>query len=144
MTADPLSIVQIIRPLLGRLTQGCLFTCARAENYGHCRVYGLVITARCDVEQDKYPILNYLPVVSLDDWLLVDGFDILHARLDAEADGGLKGCMKEGGVAESILFSMSPSDIQAAFFSSPHLGKVTKLFLRGTLSIFSARTCCVA
>ena len=59
----------ISAPKLGFLTQGTLFTCAAAEDYGGCNVHGLVITARCDVAQNKAAVFNYLPVVSLDDWV---------------------------------------------------------------------------
>lgn len=111
--------MSIIRPLLGRLTQGCIFTCAKAENYPHCNVHGLVITARCDVEQDKYQILNYLPVVSLDDWLTVDGFDILYNRLSAESAGAMQSALREAGISPSIQFSLSPHEISANFFTEP-------------------------
>jgi hypothetical protein len=54
---------QILKPTLGLLSQGTIFSCASAEDYPDCLVHGLVITARCDIAQSKVPIFNYLPVV---------------------------------------------------------------------------------
>lgn len=116
----------IVRPLLGRLTQGCIFTCAKAENYDCTPVYGFVITARCDIEQDKVPVVNYLPVVSLDDWLERDGFDVLHSRLVKDLQGSLKGILKSCEMSESILETHPLRDIEASFFAGPSLGKPYK------------------
>lgn len=118
--------MNIIRPLLGRLTQGYIFSCARAENYHNCNVFGFVITARCDVDQNKFPIMNYIPVVTLDDWLLQDGFDILASRINADIDGSLLNVMKEHGIAESILFSKTYDEVGNSFFSQPYEDKKHK------------------
>lgn len=96
---------------IGNLSQGTIFTCAKAERYSEQVVHGLVITARCDIAQDKFPVLNYVPVVTLDNWLMVDGFDIIRERAERESRGKLRGFLKTQGLAESILIAQSLHDI---------------------------------
>jgi hypothetical protein len=68
-------------PKEGQFTQGTIFSCAYAENYPDAEVYGLVITARCDAAQDKAQIYNFIPIVSLTDWMLFDGAEIALNRI---------------------------------------------------------------
>lgn len=110
--------MRIRRPLLGQLTQGGIFSCAKAEAYDGCSVHGFVITARCDIEQRKFPILNYLPVVMLDDWLTRDGFDLLFHRISADTEGSIADVMSLAGISRSILLSQSLQAVRDAFFST--------------------------
>lgn len=106
----------VARPTLGVLNQGTLFTCANAEDYGDCNVTGIIITARCDVAQSKAPVFNYLPVVSLDDWIHRDGRMILCERLAKSNVGRMKGCLKSAKQSETLLSTQSPKDILRVTF----------------------------
>jgi len=46
----------------GKLEQGLIFNCGKAVNYVGCEVYGMLITARCDLTHDKIPIFHYLDI----------------------------------------------------------------------------------
>ena len=107
--------LSIVLPPSHRLTQGSVFTCGVAEDYSGCRTCGLIITARCDAEQDKVHIYNYLPVVQLNDWLHRDGRGILAERLMAETLGQMKGVLKESGHALSILETETPGRFWTGF-----------------------------
>lgn len=124
--ADAMGSMKINRPLLGTLTQGSIFTCACAEGYTDRAVYGFVITARCDVEQDKFPILNYLPTVTLNDWIHRDGFNILHSRLSAELSGNILNTLLQSKISTSILDSQSLRDIEILFFKPPFFSPEAK------------------
>ncbi|RVJ77340.1 hypothetical protein [Sinorhizobium medicae] len=115
--------MQILRPLLGKLNQGVIFSCARAERYGGCAIYGVVITARCDLAQDKFPVLNYIPVVKLDDWLLRDGFEILHSRAAGDVESRLHSALDNAAIAKSILNSQPPRQILEAIFRAQNADK---------------------
>lgn len=115
--------MKIIRPLLGKLNQGVIFSCARAERYDKCPTYGLVITARCDIAQNKFPVLNYLPVVSLDDWLARDGFEILLARADSDIESKIHSSLENISISKSILNSQSPRQILEAIYQSENADK---------------------
>src|SRR4051812_2826386 len=106
----------VIAPKLGSLTQGTIFSCARAEDYDGCRVHGLVITARCDIAQSKVPVFNYLPIVTLDDWIHRDGRSILCDRLRRSVIGQMKRVLRSCGHAESILQTELPRAILTALF----------------------------
>lgn len=108
--------MKVQRPLLGELTQGSIFTCALADRY-ECPVHGIVITARCDLAQSKFPLLNYIPIVPYEDWLATDGAEIVIARATAETLGSYKAALKSAGVAESLLNSYSTADLAQALQS---------------------------
>lgn len=79
-------------------------------------MHGLAITARCDVANDKYPVLNYLPVVKLIDWLHCDGIEILLGNALKSSRGNFEGTLKQAGVAVSVLASVSRQDVVTSFF----------------------------
>jgi hypothetical protein len=108
--------LSIVLPPSHRLTQGSVFTCGIAEDYSGCTTCGLIITARCDAEQDKVRIYNYLPIVRLNDWLHRDGRGILSERLMAETLGKMKTVLKESGHALSILDTETPRSILDKLF----------------------------
>jgi len=112
---------QTSRPILrnaeiGRITQGTIFSCAVAERYEDTNVFGLTITARCDVAQEKYHILNYLPVVSLADWLQNDGLDIMIDRERKEIMGSVRSIMKEASVSSSLIDAVGLISIAETHF----------------------------
>lgn len=116
--------VSIIYPPMSQLTQGSIFTCAIAEEYETCFTYGLVITARCDVEQDKVRGYNYLPIISLKDWLAHDGKLILAERFMADIRGQMKNIVKESGFSGEILETEPPKRVLEVLF--PEGDKKTK------------------
>lgn len=102
----------------GVLTQGTIFSCAIAEDYEGCAVYGMVITARCDITNDKAEVFNYVPVVKFDDWLHRDGVRILAQRVIKEATGELRNCLKQLEFAPSILGTTAPHDVLRVIFDA--------------------------
>ncbi len=106
----------IEEPKLGNLSQGTVFTCAAAENYCDTKVFGLVITARCDIAQSKVQIFNYLPLVSFDDWIHRDGRAILCDRIMRQITGKMKAALKKSGFSESILKAQPPDLILRTLF----------------------------
>lgn len=108
-------------PRNNELTQGTIFTCAAAENYPEQRVLGMIITARCDVAQDKAPIYNYIPVVSLIDWMLGDGAEIVLERYIADLQNSLKNTVVSAGLSETLLQSKTPQEIHDVHFTEKAL-----------------------
>ncbi|WP_140868278.1 hypothetical protein [Myxococcus xanthus] len=108
----------MIRPHIGpKLTQGSIFSCAQAEDYEHCFVHGLVITARCDISHDKAAVFNYLPVVRFDDWLHRDLLSIMVARCEADVRQQFKDTLKAVGLSERITLTHTPQEILGSLFS---------------------------
>lgn len=119
-------LIALIKPVLGQIDQGSIFTCGLAEDYPECRALSLIITARCDIAQKKAPVFNYLPIVSVDDWLHRDGRIILCDRLSKSVLGSMKGVLKQAGHSDSVLETESPVSILDKLFPEGD-GKAKKL-----------------
>lgn len=107
----------------GALNQGTIFSCATAERYPDRPVMGLVITARCDVSNDKAQVYNYVPVVHFDDWLLQDGARILADRVERASFGDLRNILQQLNMSTSILTTMCPSRILDVIFRARNAEK---------------------
>jgi len=104
------------RPRENEFTQGTVFSCAHAEDYLEASVYGLVVTARCDAAQDKTPIFSYIPVVSLHDWILGDGANIVMDRLSSECQSTLRSALKDASLSDSLMGTKSVDEIYESHF----------------------------
>lgn len=110
------------------LTQGTVFNCATAFRYSRKEVFGLTITARCDVAQEKYRLLNYVPVVRLDDWLQVDGLEILLDQERKQQLGSIKGALIEADLSPNLMLSVPLPTIISVHFGAENLDrKATKI-----------------
>jgi len=118
------------RPVLGTLSQGTIFSCARAEDYPACAVRGLTITARCDVAHEKTRIFSYLPVVSLRDWWHMDGLSLLLDRAQREQMSSLRDTLKTAGHSDSILSVHSPRLVVDTLFPETNVGAQAKVRTR--------------
>ena len=97
-------------PRKGRLQQGMIFSCCSVDGYAGCKGWGIVITARCDLAASKMPILNYLPVVHVTDWLKCDGFGVILSRCIAEVDAEILKLLKDLSAPETVLLA-TPVDV---------------------------------
>jgi hypothetical protein len=131
----------IAYPQRGPMTQGTIFTCALAGDYVGCSTSGLILTARCDIAHEKARVLNYIPVVSLDDWLHRDGRVILAQRLLAECVGGMRSTLKDGGFSPAILEAESPRAILETLFPDNGGRKLRERFEKLCLRFELASQC---
>lgn len=107
----------IEKPVLGQITQGTIFTAASAENYQLAPVWGLCITARCDMaHENKIRVFNYVPIVRYEDWLREDGARVLIDRIGAEVLNAARNFLVTQNKSESVLDSYSPSQIAESLF----------------------------
>lgn len=107
------------RPVLGQITQGTFFSAAKAENYPIDPVWGLCITARCDVaHENKTQVFNYVPVVRYEDWLLADGGRLLIERIHSDLLNDAKNCIKAINRSPSVLDAYSPKEVFDRLFTS--------------------------
>jgi len=73
--------------------------------------------------QDKFNVLNYTPVVPLKDWLRIDGYELILARVAADLDSRVESALKVVGLPESILNSQTVSSILEEYIRSPEADK---------------------
>lgn len=93
-----------------------MFTCGSANRYPGKYVHGLTLTARCDIAQKKYRLLNYVPVVELADWLLMDGAEILILDEQKDLQGRKENILREANLSISLLTSVSLAQIASVHF----------------------------
>lgn len=110
-------------PRENEFTQGTVFSCGYAENYADTSSYGMVITARCDAAQDKAPIFSYIPVVTLDDWVLHDGASIAIERVHADCLNTFRNYLKGASLSESLLETKGINEIYESHFKSKEADK---------------------
>ncbi|SDY80776.1 hypothetical protein SAMN04515617_1233 [Collimonas sp. OK242] len=109
--------MHIEKPVLGQITQGTIFTAASAENYQLAPVWGLCITARCDMaHENKIRVFNYVPIVRYEDWLREDGARVLIDRIGAEVLNAARNFLTTQNKSESVLDSYSPTQIAELLF----------------------------
>ena len=109
--------MHIEKPVLGHITQGTIFTAVAAESYSDIPVWGLCITARCDVaHENKARVFNYLPIVRYEDWILEDGAYILLERIWSAIFGKAKDFLAQKGKSTSVLDSYPPLQIAEQLF----------------------------
>jgi hypothetical protein len=98
------------------MTQGTIFCGACAEGYQATPVWGLVITARCDTAHDKVIVVNYLPVVRVEDWFRRQGGAIVLEKSLLELKTKFAGLLKKNELSDSLLEVYLPSKIAEDYF----------------------------
>lgn len=97
----------------GTIINGCL-----AEKYDQKNVFGIVVTPRCDIENEKVPTIHYLPIVSFEDWIKEDFKEIFFNRTKKHIYGNLKSQCNNGGLSSSIIDTLSQEQIMNVINSS--------------------------
>ena len=63
------------------IQQGSIFNCVQVPQYERHKCYGIVMTARCDLEWDKQSVINFLPIVPFSAWAVTDMSRFLARRM---------------------------------------------------------------
>lgn len=114
------------RPVWSRIEQGTIFSNVVAENYVNCEVYGLVITARCDLAQAKASVINYIPLVPFRDWGSRDFAMLLCTQLRKDAIGKFHEVLREHGLRDTLLVTQKPRAILDKCFDTTSGGQSGK------------------
>ncbi len=80
-----------------------IFSCAKAEEYPSAEVFGLVITARCDIAHNKAHVYNYIPIVPIGDWLRVDGARLIVEEAKKNCHEALKKMCGNIGLSYTLV-----------------------------------------
>ncbi|WP_143540356.1 hypothetical protein [Rhizobium chutanense] len=67
--------------------------------------------------QKKYGLLNYVPVVKLEDWLRIDGLEILIADESRDLKGRVESALRDSGLATSLTVAIPLRKIASIHFS---------------------------
>lgn len=110
-----------MRQILGHprkkaLTQGMIFSAGAVSGYTGKEVYGLIITARCDIAQSKVESYHYVPVVSLKDWMEINGVSEISERAIENAKSSIRTLLKNNDFSPSAIESQDPRFVMDRLF----------------------------
>jgi hypothetical protein len=103
--------MRLEHPKSGKIEQGALFNCAFVPGYEDCPCHGIVVTARCDIEHEKYSVINYLPVVSFVDWSKRDMCYLLAKRMHKSVRSFIYSALSQKKVSKYIQDTFPVRDI---------------------------------
>ena len=103
------------KPLIGQLEQGSIINCCLAEEYKGKEVYGIIITPRCDISNEKVTSFHYLPIVSYYDWLRINFWEIFRRKIGIDLNSKMKGILKSKNISTNIVDSFTPGEIRKTF-----------------------------
>ncbi len=91
-------------------TQGTTIYGLRSQYYEGICCYGVIITARCDIAQEKVKALHVLSAISLRDWVCTELFDrAFHAYLENDILGPIKQWSKDNELDFDTLLTFGPN-----------------------------------
>jgi hypothetical protein len=111
--------VLYLRMPSGPPTQGDIWTGLSwwADQASTCT--GLIITPRCDFSHEKTPVVNYLPIVSVSEFLRTDGGFRLISRELKKVDEAIRNTAKDARVIPFIELGISIGEIAKIKRSEP-------------------------
>lgn len=98
--------------VIGSIEQGTIVNSCVAENYNNSAVFGIIITPRCDIDNNKISTVHYLPVVKLDDWIAVDFWLIFSSRAKNDIVGKLYSILEKYKLSRSLIKSFTPIQLR--------------------------------
>lgn len=103
--------MRVEHPISGRLQQGAFFNCAIVPGYEDCQCYGLILTARCDLEHEKYSAISYLSVIQFSDWVKRELCFVLARRNFKSIKSHIYRTLKDNKVPEFVFNTFPLKDI---------------------------------
>jgi hypothetical protein len=93
--------------VIGSIEQGTIINSCVAENYCGYSTYGIIVTPRCDLDNNKVSTVHYLPVVRLDDWIKIDFWLIFANRAPNEVNNKLGAILDKYKLSRSLIKSFA-------------------------------------
>lgn len=104
-------IVRIIPPQDSKITQGTIICSLYVHGYEDCQTSGIVLTARCDLENSKNSVIHILPIVKFDDWSERDLCDIVARRALKSDKNSFSEMLTKKNVSKFIQDTFDPEEI---------------------------------
>lgn len=93
------------------VTQGTLIYGMRSNKYPDVMTYGIVISAACDLAQDKVEKVFYLTAIPLKAWLCSDkGFQLVTATLVSNCKNTLLNILDKYELSWEVVQTLSPAE----------------------------------
>jgi hypothetical protein len=105
--------MRLEHPKAVKIQQGAVLNCVVVPGYDNCNCYGIVMTARCDLEHEKHTVINYLPVVRFADWVHRGMSYLLAKRLRGSLASVIEKALTNKGVSTLVRNTFPLRDILA-------------------------------
>ncbi len=90
--------------VLTELTQGSIINNCISEDFCDCKVWGCVITPRCDLANEgKVSTFHYLPVIDFDNWVDIVFREMLREEHYANLRGKINQKLEIAGAGKNIM-----------------------------------------
>ena len=103
--------MRLLHPSARSIQQGAIFNCVLEPGYEDCKCCGIVMTARCDLEHNKYTVINFLPIVPFAAWIERVHCRILAKRLLTEIKKDIEIQLSKKGVSAQLRQTFPLIDI---------------------------------
>lgn len=95
------------------MTQGTVINSIRSKKYSDCICFGIIISARCDIANDKVQKFFYLESVDLKSWIFSEvGYDFLIKEKIKSVEGNLQVLCTENGLDWDSLKKFSVEEFK--------------------------------
>jgi len=88
---------------IGQLQQGYIFNQAVSDDYTSNEIHGIIITPRCDIENEKVLTFHYLPIVKMEDWFNNDYWFILRKILIKNLRQSVNQILSTKGISQNLI-----------------------------------------
>lgn len=95
--------VYSIRKMKTPLTQGTIISNCLCDEFQCKRVWGCVITPRCDLAHDKVKTVHYLPVINYEEWIRQYARPVLLEQWRKELLGQIKSALKGSRLNDGVI-----------------------------------------
>ena len=95
------------------LTQGTVITSIRSQKYKNQSCYGIIISARCDIANNKISKIYYLEAVSLEDWIVSEtGFKMITKSTLGNINSQIESILKKANLSWDTLKRFNKEDFE--------------------------------
>lgn len=95
------------------ITQGTLISGVRSTLYPGVTVYGIIISAACDLAHDKIDKVFYLTAIPLNEWLCSDeGFRTITASYASDNKKALLEILEKNELSWDVVQTLSPAEFE--------------------------------
>jgi hypothetical protein len=95
-----------------KITQGTIIHGIRSKKYQGIPCHGIVISARCDLEQCKVSTMYLLSALTIDQWFDQTGFIDSIAKISTEKANALKSSLEKENIEFSVFEKYTIDDMQ--------------------------------
>jgi hypothetical protein len=92
-----------LKPVIGQIDQGSIFSGAYSVDYPDKDLYGIVITPRCDIANKKVSTIHYLPIVRFSDWCKRDLVLLVHEIVIKKFLGELRSKFSDNKLSPELV-----------------------------------------